>query len=183
MIEKNIQSVLKELEKTSDKFWNIPPETGILLNSLIKTANYKNILEIGSSNGYSAIWLAEAARQTSGHVTGIEFYPERINLAESNFEKCGLSKYITIKQGKALDILANLDQELDFVFIDANKSEYIKYFEIVHKILKAKGLIAADNVTSHKEELQDFIDLITEHTEYQTSYLPYGGGLLLAFKV
>jgi predicted O-methyltransferase YrrM len=182
MMQDSIKNVLNELEQTSEKYWNIPPESGNLLNLIIKTAGYKNILEIGTSNGYSTIWLADAARYNSGHVTGIEFYQERIDLAESNFARCELSQYITVKQGKALDIIPKLDSEFDLVFIDANKSEYIKYFELIHNKLNKNGLIAADNVTSHKEDLQDFLDLILNHPEYQTSYLPFGGGLLLAYK-
>jgi len=178
-----IKQVLLKLEETSEKYWNIPHESGNLLNLIIKASGYKDILEIGTSNGYSAIWFAEAARITSGHVTGIEFYQERIDLALDNFNNCGLSDHITIRQGKAIDIIKTLKSEFDFIFIDANKAEYIKYFELLHPKLRNKGLIAADNVTSHKKDVQDFLDLIINHPEYQTSYLPFGGGLLLCLKI
>jgi len=182
-MQDSIKQVLLKLEKTSEKFWNIPHESGNLLNLIIKASGYKDILEIGTSNGYSTIWLAEAARKNSGHVTGIEFYQERIDLALNNFKESGLSDYITVRQGKALDIIGTMESEFDFIFIDANKSEYIKYFELLHPKLRNRGLIVADNVTSHKKDVQDFLDLIKEHPDYQTSYLPYGGGLLLGLKI
>ncbi|MDD3014353.1 MAG: O-methyltransferase [Candidatus Gastranaerophilales bacterium] len=182
-MQDSIKQVLLKLEKTSEKYWNIPPESGKLLNLIIKSSGYKDILEIGTSNGYSAIWLAEAAKKNSGYVTGIEFSQERIDLAINNFKECGLSDYISVRQGKALDIIKALESEFDFIFIDANKAEYIKYFELLHPRLRSKGLIAADNVTSHKEDVQDFLDSITNHPEYQTSYLPFGGGLLLGLKI
>jgi len=181
-MQDHVKQVLLRLEKTRKQFWNIPPESGNLLNLIIKASGYKDILEIGTSNGYSTIWFAEAAEKNAGHVTGIEFYPERIDLALKNFEDCKLSEYITVKQGKALDIIQTFDSKFDFVFIDANKSEYIKYFEIMHPKLRSKGMIVADNVTSHKESVQNFLDAITEHPEYQMSYLPFDGGLLLALK-
>ncbi len=174
---------LQSLEETGKQYWNIPKETGKLLNLIIKAAGYKNILEIGTSNGYSTIWLAEAARVNSGHVTTIEYFQERIDLAKKNFEDSNLSDYITQKQGKALEILSELKrQEWDFVFIDANKAEYIKYFELIHTGLRSKGLIVADNVTSHQEEMKNFLNLVKNHPEYQESYIPHGGGLLLLLK-
>lgn len=173
---------LKKLEETSSEFWNIPPESGNHLNLIIKAAKYKNIVEVGTSNGYSAIWLAEAIKETGGHITGIEFSQERLNMAENNLKECGLADYVTIKQGSALDILADLHEIYDLVFIDANKKEYIKYYEILDKKLRSGGMIVADNVTSHQNKVQDFLDAINNNQNYQVSYLPFGGGLLLALK-
>ena len=181
-MNKIINEKLIYLEKTSEQYWNIPRESGNHLNLIIKAAGYKNILEIGTSNGYSGIWLAEAAMTNSGHVTTIEYYQERINLAQANFEECGLSNFITVLQGKALEVIQSLDEEYDFIFIDANKAEYIKYFNNLHTKLKKKGLLVADNVISHKTDMEDFLDLINNNAEYQVSCLPFGGGLLIGLK-
>jgi len=175
---------LSQLEKTVAEFWNIPAESGNLLNIIIKASNYKKIIEVGTSNGYSTIWLAEAVKQTGGHVTGIEFSLERLKLAEDNLKECGLSEYATIKNGRAIEILSTLkeDELFDMAFIDANKGEYIKYYEILDKKIKPGGLIVADNVISHKIQVGEFLEAINNNPGYQISYLPFGGGLLIALK-
>lgn len=177
-----VKQKLLRLEETSEKYWNIPRESGNHLNLLIKIAGYKNILEIGTSNGYSTIWFAEAARANSGHVTGIEYYQERIDIAIKNFEECGLSDFITVKQGKALDVLKTLSDCFDVVFLDANKAEYIEYYRIMDPKIRQGGLLVADNVSSHKGEMEDFLHAISHNENYQISYLPFGGGLLIALK-
>lgn len=177
-----INKKLSELEQTSQEYWNIPRESGNHLNLIIKAAGYKNILEIGTSNGYSGIWLAEAAKVNSGHLTTVEFYEERRKLAKTNFQECGLENVITVLQGKALEVIKTLDCKYDVIFIDANKGEYIEYFNELHPKLLKKGLFIADNVISHKDKLKDFLDILNNHTEYQISYLPFGGGLLIGLK-
>ncbi|MEI7475598.1 MAG: O-methyltransferase [bacterium] len=183
-MEKTIfEEKLSELEKTQSDFWNIPRVTGELINSLIKSHGFKNILEIGTSNGYSALWIADAVKYTGGKLTGIEFYTKRIVLAEQNLNECGLSEYVNIVQGRALEVLETLDEEYDMVFIDASKAEYIKYYQKIRNQLKQNGLLVADNVDSHREKVQDFMDAIYEDKAFQVSHIAYPAGLLLAFKV
>ena len=184
---------LKELEKTSKEFWNIPPETGNLLNMFIKMAGYKTVLEVGTSNGYSAIWQADALKETGGHMVSIEFYEKRIIPAMENLKYCKLDEYVTIKQGSAKEVISKLcaedfktekkEQYLDMAFIDACKGEYIDYFNLIHPILRKGGLLVADNVISHKKSLSDFLELIHNHEDYQHSYIEYGGGALIALKI
>ncbi len=103
----NIQHIKQELETTSKQFWNIDKYAGELLQSLIFTHQPKEILEIGTSNGYSAILMAEIASQYDGHITTIEFFDERVKLATDNIARAGLSDTITILQGDAVEILRN----------------------------------------------------------------------------
>lgn len=182
---------LKELELTRSDFWNLPPESANFINMFIKANNIKTILEIGTSNGYSAIWICNALQKTGGHLVSIEFWQKRIDLAEANLEHCGLQNLATIKCGSAFTLIQELTPEdfktdkleLDMVFIDANKSEYIKYFELGHPLLKKGGIILADNVSSHQESVQPFLDVIYSHKDYQTQLLPFDGGLLMALKL
>lgn len=180
------QEVLGELEKTQKDFWNISRESANFLNMLIKISGAKNIVEVGTSNGYSGIWIAKALKETAGikgRLTTIEYYEKRIDLARENFRKCGVEDAITIKQGSACEVLETLNYGIDFAFIDANKSEYEQYFDIIHPKLRIGGIIAADNITSHAEKVAPFVEKIKNHPDYQVEILDLPGGMLLAYKI
>jgi len=186
-----IEEKLKELEKTRKDFWNLPRQSANFLNMIIKSHNIKTVLEIGTSNGYSAIWICEALKKTGGHLVSLEFWQKRIDLAIPNLEHCNLSDIATIKCGSAFSLIQELTAEdfksdkleLDMIFIDANKAEYIKYFELVHPLLKKGGIILAYNVSSHPEPVQPFIDEMYSRDDYQIELLPFDGGLLMGLKL
>ena len=175
---------MAELEKTQKEFWNIPRKTGVLINTFIKMMGIKSALEIGTSNGYSGLWIAKALKETGGKLTTIEFYEKRQSVAIANFEKCGVSDIIRPLQGSACDVLEALgpEEKFDFVFIDANKREYVKYFELVKPHLTDKCLIIADNITSHAEKVQTFIDAIDADEEFQYEIVEVPGGILIAYR-
>lgn len=179
--------LLEELEKTQKDFWNISRSSANFLNMLIKIAKAKNVVEVGTSNGYSGIWIAKALKQTGGKLTSIEYYDKRIALAKENFKTCAVDEIVTIKQGSAVEVLEELclneNFNIDFAFIDANKREYIKYFEIIDKKLKKGGIIAADNITSHAEKVELFVQKISSDSNYQVEILDLPGGMLIAYKL
>lgn len=183
--DKKTQEVLLELEKTQHQFWNISRVTAVFLYSLIRTQNSKSVLEIGTSNGYSGIWLGKAVKATGGHLTTIEFYDKRLDVAKKNFKICNVDDVITTLKGSAIMHLEYLpeDFEIDFAFVDANKSEYIKYFEIIDKHMKKGGIIACDNVLSHKEKCKPFIDSINSNPNYENVVLSLPAGLSLGRKI
>lgn len=176
--------VLAELEKTQKEFWNIPRKTAVLINTFIKMMGVKSALEIGTSNGYSGIWIAKALKQTDGKLTTIEYYDKRQSVAIENFKKCGVDDIIRPLQGSACDFLEsfNEDEKFDFVFIDANKREYVKYFELVKPHLTEKALIVADNITSHAEKVQTFIDAVDADDDFQYEIVEVPGGILVAYR-
>ncbi len=183
-METEIISTLQKLEETSDDFWNISHQTGNFISMLIKAMHVKNALEIGTSNGYSALWTAEALRSTGGHLTTIEFWEKRECLARKYISDCGLSGYVTFKTGDACSVIKNeINEMFDFVFIDANKEEYLSFFQVVHPILKRGGVILADNVLSHAKKVQPFVEAISNHSEYQAQILDLPDGLLMAYKL
>ncbi len=183
--DEKTETVLAELEKTQKQFWNISRVTAEFLYTLIRDKKAKNVLEIGTSNGYSGIWLGKAVKANGGHLTTIEFYDKRLDVAKENFKTCEVDDVITPLQGSALMHLEYLpdDFEIDFAFVDANKSEYIKYFEIIDKHLKKGGIIACDNVLSHEEKCKPFIDAINAHPNYENVVLPLPAGLSLGRKL
>lgn len=190
-----IKEKLHELQKTHSDFWNISPEVGSFLNMLVKTGGYKNILELGTSNGYSAIWLALALQQTGGQLISLEYSQDRLDMAEQNLTDCDLKDSVTLIQGKIIEILERFDlklfytnkdndnQFIDFAFIDASKLEYVEYFNLIHPKLKKNGMIVADNIISHESKVWNYIDMISAHDDYQTTKLNIGSGLLVSLKI
>lgn len=183
--DETTQNILKELEKTQHDFWNISRVTGEFLYTLIVNQGCKSGIEVGTSNGYSGIWLGNAFKRTGGKLRTIEFYDKRQSIAKNNFKLCKVDDVIIPLQGDAITLLEYLPEELeiDFAFIDANKREYIKYFHIIDKHMKKGGIIAADNVLSHKEKTQTFIDDINNDSRYENVVLSLPAGLSLARKI
>ena len=144
----------------------------------------KNALEIGTSNGYSGIWIAKALKVTGGNLTTIEYYDKRQSVAMANFEKCGVADIVRPLQGSACELLEALapEEKFDFVFIDANKREYVKYFELVKPHLTEKALIIADNITSPAEKVQTFIDAVDADDDFQYEIVEVPGGILIAYR-
>ena len=183
-MDKITSEVMAELEKTQKEFWNIPRTTGVLLNMFIKMMNAQSVLEIGTSNGYSGLWLAKALKETGGRLTTIEFYEKRQSIAIENFKKCGVFDIIRPLQGSACDVIKSFDEneKFDFVFIDANKREYVEYFNLIKPHLTRKALIVADNITSHSEKVQTFIDAVDLDPEFQYEIIETPGGILTAYR-
>ena len=175
---------LAELEKTQKQFWNIPRVTGGRINMLIKLMGARHALEIGTSNGYSGIWIAKALKETGGKLTTIEYYEKRQSIAIENFKKCGVLDIVKPLQGDAIEAIRSFPQEeiFDFVFIDANKRQYVEYFNLIKPHLTRKALIIADNITSHSEKVQTFIDAVDLDPEFQYEIIETPGGILTAYR-
>jgi predicted O-methyltransferase YrrM len=167
-MKEKILAVLKELEKTRDEFWNIVPEDGQLLHLLIKLSGAQRVLELGTSNGYSTIWLAE----TGAEVVTMEKWPERIEEAKKNFEKAGVK--VQIVEGDMLENIPKLEGKFDFVFIDGKKSEYLDCFKLLKGKLTEKAVVTAHNVINRKELLKDYLDFVKDNFESVT--IPIGKG-------
>ncbi len=183
--DKTTQEVLTELEKTQKDFWNISRTTAQFLYDFIVDGRIKNVLEVGTSNGYSGIWFGKALKKTGGKLITIEFYEKRIALAKENFEKCGVDDIIEIKQGDASTILEYLPEDymIDFAFVDACKKQYIDFFHLIDPHLKAGGYIACDNVISHAQKVQTFLEDIDKNPNYENVVLPLPAGLSLGKKI
>ncbi len=184
IMDETTSQVMEELEKTQKEFWNIPRVTGILLNTFIKMMNAKSVLEIGTSNGYSGLWLSKALKETGGKLTTIEFYEKRQSIAIENFKKCGVIDIIRPIQGSACDVIRNFDEneKFDFVFIDASKREYVDYFNLIKPHLTPKAMLVADNIISHAEKVQTFIDAVDADDEFQYEIVEVPGGILTAYR-
>lgn len=178
-----LEQTLSDLEKTQHEFWNVARQTGNFLNMLVKIAGCKKGLEIGTSNGYSGLWLAQAFKSNNGKLTTIEFWEKRRSVAIENFKKCALDDVVTPVLGAALDVLSEWSEMVDFVFLDANKGQYVEFFNLIDKYLEKGGIIAADNITSHPEKVKPFVDKIKADKRYQVEILDLPAGLLVAYKI
>lgn len=181
-MENDLSNIKHELEQTRKEFWNIDPEAGMALQALIHATKPQNILEVGTSNGYSAIIMGEVASLYGAHITSIEFFPERIELAKQNIERAGLTKHISILQGDAAEILPSLVKQqhlYQFIFLDANKEEYALYFANAMKMIASHGIIVADNTISHKKKLGAFFDAIKNEPRANALELSIGTGLTI----
>ncbi len=181
-MKKQIQSLLKSLEKTRNKFWNISPKVGEFLNLLIKSQRYTSVLEIGTSNGYSAIWLAEALSYTNGHLWTMESHKkERFRLATQNIELSRL-KNITQILGHAPEDIPKSPRFFDLAFFDATKHEHLSYFETLKTRIKKGGLIITDNAISHKKELKIYSKALQSSKNWHSETLSIGTGLMISVK-
>jgi predicted O-methyltransferase YrrM len=162
---------------------NITPDTGEFLAVLVKAMGARRILEIGTSNGYSTLWLADAAASMAGHVTTVEMAPQKIAMARENFARAGLASRITQVEGDAGAHLAQLeDAGFDLVFLDSKRSAYLDWWPDLKRILRAGGLLVVDNATSHADEMADFSAAVKADESFTTSLVPVGKGEFLAVK-
>jgi predicted O-methyltransferase YrrM len=189
-----LEQVLTELEsfgtendrvKTdyAQRMMNIPRATGQFLQVLVMNARAKRVLEIGTSNGYSTLWLARGARAVGGEVTTVDLSPYKIGLARANFEKAGMNDVIIQVQAKGGDFLKRTaDECYDFMFLDSERTEYQAWWPHIKRVLKPGGLWVADNAISHAHELKTFFAMVEADPEFTTSLVPIGKGEYLAVK-
>lgn len=164
------------------RFRNVEPETAELLGVLIRATRARRILEIGTSNGYSTIWLADAAEATVGSVTSVEIDPERTAMARGNLAEAGV--HADLLTGDAAEVLrASPDAAWDFVFLDAERPAYAGYWpELVRVLRPDGGIVAIDNVLSHADEVADVSALIESEPAVTSVLVPIGAGLRLAVR-
>ncbi len=180
-MNKQAFEVIKKLEKTTEKYWNIGKEAGQFLNLLIKDRNIKKVLEIGASNGYSAIWMGEALKQTGGHLYTIESHKkERYPLALKNIEEAGLTDQITAILGHAPESIPKTPKFFDLVLLDATKYEHLDYLEAILPRIKRGSIIITDNVISHKKDLLPYLKALQKTPNLKTEILNIGSGLAVS---
>jgi predicted O-methyltransferase YrrM len=189
-----LDSVLTELEqfgKMNDastteyprRMLNVTRDTGEFLAVLVRAMLARRVLEIGTSNGYSTLWLASAARAIGGSVTTVEVADYKVELASANFVRSGLARYISVVHDDASRVLERLSENaFDLVFLDSERSAYPKWWLNLRRVLRPGGLLVVDNATSHPEELTPFVALVKADAAFFTSIVPVGNGEFLAVR-
>lgn len=185
-MNERIVKLLNELEQfgaTHGGYYNIPAETGKFFYILVKITKPKNILEVGTSNGYSTMWLAEAMKENKGKVTTIEISDFKVKMAIEHFKRTKLNKIIKIIQGDALKEIPKLKRKFDFMFIDAIKEDYLKYLKLAEKKLKKGCIIVADNAIMFKDYMQDYLNYVETNENYDSVLVPIGSGVEFSIKI
>ena len=162
---------------------NITRDTGEFLAVLVRATLAKRVLEVGTSNGYSTLWLANAARAIGGSVATIEHAEYKATLAASNFARSGLASSISLVRDDAGRVLERSeDGAFDLIFLDSERPEYPGWWPHLKRVLRAGGLLVVDNATSHPAEMAPFIALVAADGAFTTSLVPVGNGEFLAVK-
>lgn len=190
VMDPQISAVIQELEQPEimKQYWNVPKTTAQFLHLLVKMTHAQNVLEIGTSNGYSGLYFVDALLHTGGTLYTVESHTGRFLLAEENFKKAGVQKNVRQVLGHAPEVLQTLKNEqgerflFDFVFLDATKNEYKSHFEAIFPFLNKEGVIVADNVISHGEQVKSFMEMMNDFQDVENVLLPIDNGLLLSRK-
>lgn len=162
---------------------NITRDTGEFLSVLVRATLARRVLEIGTSNGYSTLWLAEAARATGGAITTVESSEYKAGLAAANFARSGLASLITLVHDDAGRLLQRSAQSaFDLIFLDSERPEYPGWWPRLRHVLRPGGLLVVDNAVSHAGEMAPFVALVKADHLFATSLVPVGKGEFLAVK-
>ena len=162
------------------KVLNLEPETAQIVSMLARGSHAKRILEIGTSNGYSTIWLADAVSPTGGTVVSIDRSSDKQKLARENLSRAGLLERVALHCGDALEVVATLPGPFDFVFFDADRIDAHKQLLLLLPKLAPSAFLVADNALSHPAEIAKYLAMIESLESMQHVLIRVGKGLSVA---
>jgi predicted O-methyltransferase YrrM len=163
---------------------NLEPDSARLLHLLVLATGSRRLLELGSSNGYSTIWLGAAVAASEGEVVSVDLDPGRLEEARANVAVAGLEGTVELRlEGAAQALAGSAEASQDMIFLDAERPEYPAYWADLVRALRPGGLLAVDNVLSHADELADLRTLITADRRVTEALVPTGAGVLLVTRL
>jgi caffeoyl-CoA O-methyltransferase len=180
---KEAQAVLSRIKAADTNLLAVSEEDGRFLRLLVAARGAKRILEIGGANGYSAIWIGLGLRETGGRLVTIEYDPQRARDAEANIRAAGLADIVQVIPGDAFAAIPKLAGTFDFVFCDAWKKDYQRFFDIVYPRLDKGGVFVAHNVVNKASEMGDFLTTVRTHPGILSAIVsPSGEGVSVSVK-
>lgn len=179
-----LTKLLQQIRAADTDLLAVSEEDGHFLRVMVASSGATRALEIGGANGYSAIWIGLGLRQTGGHLVTIEFDPARAKTAGENIRRAGLGDVVTVVPGDAFKEIPKLTGDFDFVFLDAWKRDYRRFFDIVFPRLRTRGLFLAHNVVNKQSEMPDFLGAIQNNPAVMTTIVrPSREGMSVSVKL
>ena len=164
-----LRRLLDEMDARGHQFWSVPRKDGEFLHLLVKATRARNVLELGTSHGFSAIWMGLGLEETGGRLTTIEIEKERYELARRHVAEAELSQRIILIKGDAHVEVARIEGPFDFVFMDADKEGQMDYFNKLYpKKLAPGGILAVHNAIRQANSMKDYLDMIRKHPDFDT---------------
>ena len=176
--ERRILAVLDQARSSGDVYLEVPITDGRMLRLLTEAAGARNVVEIGTSTGYSGLWLCLALQKTGGKLTTFEIDPGRAAEARKHFQQAGVGPMVTVVEGDAHENVKRLKEPIDVVFIDADKQGYVDYLSRLLPLVRPGGLILAHNVDSAPE----YVKAVTTNPDLETVFYMQGTGLGVTLK-
>jgi len=168
----HIRRLLDEMDSKGSQFLSVPRRDGEFLYFIVKATRSRNVLEVGTSHGFSAIWLGLALEETDGRLTTIEIDKERYDLTRRNVREAGLSRRITCIRGDAHVEVTKLEGPFDFIFLDADKEGQTDYFNKLYpKKFLPGGILAVHNAIRQANFMKDYLEMIQKHPDFDTVIL------------
>lgn len=166
---------------------NTTPGDAAFLRIMVEITGAKKGVEVGTATGYGALLMGQGFERNGGHLTSIDIDPKMVATARENLAKMKLEKTVTVVEGDALKVLAAIEGPLDFAFIDAVKSDYLKYFKLLEPKLKPGAVVVADNVIKSAKQMQDFLDAVGNDPNYRMTIIraseEKGDGMAVIYKL
>lgn len=179
----NMAQVLRDIKTRDTGQLAVSEEDGRFLRLMIATKGAKRVLEIGGASGYSAIWMGSGLRETGGRLVTMEYDAARAKELADNVRRAGLADVVQVVAGDAFQEIPKLSGTFDFVFLDAWKKDYKRFFDLVYPRLEPRGLFLAHNVVNKRSEMGDFLAAIQKHPSLWTTIVsPSSEGMSVSLK-
>jgi caffeoyl-CoA O-methyltransferase len=179
----DVQKILADIKSRDKGMLAVSEEDGRFLRLMVASSGAKRALEIGGASGYSAIWIGLGMRETGGKLVTIEYDPVRAKELAENITRAGLSDIVQVVAGAAFQQIPKVPGTFDFVFLDAWKKDYKRFFDMVYPRLDKGGLFLAHNVVNKRSEMGDFLDAIQKQPSVWTTIVsPSGEGMSVTLR-
>ena len=176
--EKRILDTINEVRRSGNVYLEVPDTDGRMLRVITETANAKRVVEVGTSTGYSGLWISLALQRTGGQMTTLEIDPGRAAHAREHFRQAGVDRIITVVEGDAHKTVRQIKGPVDVVFIDADKPGYVDYLNALLPLVRPGGVIMAHNIDS----APDYVKAVTTDPNVETVFYMQGNGLGITLK-
>jgi len=183
---KRVVECIERLERfmgTVSDAYAVPREAGAFMHALVLATGAKRAVEIGTSYGYSGLWIGSALAENGGRLITIDHDPRKSEAARRAFESVGLSEYVELQTGSAAEVLEGLNGPIDFMLNDADKENCTRYVELLAGKLNDRAVVLTDNTLTHPEQLADYLAWIRRHSDFCSAHVPVGNGMEMSIKL